>query len=120
VQPIQIFNLGTVRLFQGCSSPIALDFGTDISLLNENFPSKKGTWNFQVTVTADNPKVFDNNWQPQIDLIVIYTGRVDIINETVTQTTGIELEAAITTFNKVSHPIDIDIYSGGKFDLGSL
>jgi hypothetical protein len=51
---------------------------------------------------------------------VIYTGRIDIINGTVNQTTGIEPGAAITTFNKVSYPIDIDIYSGGKFDLGSL
>jgi hypothetical protein len=38
----------------------------------------------------------------------------------VNQTTGIEPGAAITTFNKVSYPVDIDIYSGGKFDLGSL
>jgi hypothetical protein len=53
-------------------------------------------------------------------LIVIYTGRVDIINGTVTQTTGIEPGATITRLNKVSYPIDIDIYSGGKFDLGSL
>jgi hypothetical protein len=51
---------------------------------------------------------------------VIYTGRIDIINGTVNQLTGIEPGAAITTFNKVSYPIDVDIYSGGKFDLGSL
>jgi hypothetical protein len=38
----------------------------------------------------------------------------------VNQLTGIEPGAAITTFNKVSYPIDVDIYSGGKFDLGSL
>jgi hypothetical protein len=52
--------------------------------------------------------------------VVIYTGRIDIINGTVSQVTGIEPAAAITTFNKVSYPIDVDIYSGGKFDLGSL
>jgi hypothetical protein len=57
---------------------------------------------------------------PQIDLFVIYAGRIDIINGTVNQLTGIEPGAAITTFNKVSYPIDVDIYSGGKFDLGSL
>jgi hypothetical protein len=45
---------------------------------------------------------------------------IDIINGTVNQLTGIEPGAAITTFNKVSYPIDVDIYSGGKFDLGSL
>jgi hypothetical protein len=38
----------------------------------------------------------------------------------VNQLTGIEPGAAITTFNKVSYLIDVDIYSGGKFDLGSL
>jgi hypothetical protein len=45
---------------------------------------------------------------------------IDIINGTMNQLTGIEPGAAITTFNKVSYPIDVDIYSGGKFDLGSL
>jgi hypothetical protein len=86
----------------------------------KDFPGNKGTWNFQVTVTANNIKVYDPNWNPQIDLIVIYTERLDIINGNVIQITGIEPGATITTFNKVSHPRDIDIYSGGKFDLGSL
>jgi hypothetical protein len=72
-------------------------------------------------VTAINKREFEEGpWLPQIDLIVIYTGRNDIINGTVTQTTGIQPGAAITTLNKVSYPIDVDIYSGGKFDLGSL
>jgi hypothetical protein len=53
-------------------------------------------------------------------LIVIYTGRVDIINGTVNQKIGIEQGAAITTFNKGSYPIDVDIYCGAKFDLGRL
>jgi hypothetical protein len=119
-QLIQVYNLGTVRLFQGCSAPFALDFGTDIPLLNEDFPGKMGTWNFQCTVTAINTKDLDPSFLPQIDLIVIYTGRLDIISGTVNQTTGIEPGAAITTFNKVSYPIDVDIYSVGKFDLGSL
>jgi hypothetical protein len=38
----------------------------------------------------------------------------------VNQLTGIEPGAAITTFNTVFYPIDVDIYSGGKFDLASL
>jgi hypothetical protein len=41
-------------------------------------------------------------------------------NGTVNQITDIEPGAAITTFNKISYPIDVDIYSGGKVDLGSL
>jgi hypothetical protein len=119
-QPVQVYNQGIVRLFMGTGAPLALDFGTDIPLINDDFPGKKGTWNFQCTVTAVNTKAYDASWLPQIDLIVIYTGRIDVINGTVNQTTGIEPGAAITTFNKVSYPIDVDIYSGGKFDLGSL
>jgi len=53
-------------------------------------------------------------------VIVIYTGRKDINNGNFSQMVGIEPGAAITTFNKVSYPVDVDIYSGGKFDLGSL
>jgi len=45
---------------------------------------------------------------------------MDINNGNVSQIVGIEPGAAITTFNKVSYPVDVDIYSGGKFDLGSL
>jgi hypothetical protein len=41
------------------------------------------------------------------------------MNGTVNQTTGIEPGAEITTFNTVSYLIDVDIYSCGKFDLGS-
>jgi hypothetical protein len=108
--PVQVYNQGNVRLFIGASAPLALDFGTDIPLLNEDFPGKKGTWNFQCTVTFVNTKIYEvNPWLPQIDLIVIYTGRIDIINGTVSQVTGIEPGAAITTFNKVSYPIDVDI-----------
>jgi hypothetical protein len=48
-----------------------LDFGKDIPLLNEDFPGKKGTWNFQCTVTAVNTKVFEARpWLPQIDLLL--------------------------------------------------
>jgi len=72
-----------------------------------------------VTVTANNNRS-EQNWLPQIDVIVIYTGRVDINNGNVSQIVGIEPGAAITTFNKLSYPVDVDIYSGGKFDLGSL
>jgi hypothetical protein len=114
-----VFNGTVFRTFNGTSAPIALDFGTDIPLLNEDYPGKRGTWNFQVTVTANNNRS-EQNWLPQIDVIVIYTGRMDINNGNVSQIVGIEPGAAITTLNKVSYPVDVDIYSGGKFDLGSL
>ncbi|MCS7318261.1 MAG: hypothetical protein NZZ41_08165, partial [Candidatus Dojkabacteria bacterium] len=119
-EPVSVFNQGIYKVFAGASAPLALDFGTDIPLLNEDFPGKKGTWNFQCTITAINTRDLDASFLPQIDVIVIYTGRIDIINGTVTQTIGIDPGTSITTFNKVSYPIDIDIYSGGKIDLGSL
>jgi hypothetical protein len=56
---------------------------------------------------------------PQIDLIVIYTGRVDINNSTVSQSVGIEPGAEITSLGKVSYPTNIDIYNGG-FSLSDL
>jgi hypothetical protein len=118
-QSITVYNQPITKTFNGTSAPLALDFGTDIALLNEDYPGKKGTWNFQVTVTCVNNRT-EPSWLPQIDLIVIYTGKVDINNGTVTQSVGIEPGAAITTLGKVSYPVDIDIYSGGKFDLGSL
>jgi hypothetical protein len=118
-QSISVYNQPITKTFNGTSAPLALDFGTDIALLNEDYPGKKGTWNFQVTVTCVNNRT-ESSWLPQIDLIVIYTGKVDINNGTVTQSVGIEPGAAITTLGKVSYPVDIDIYSGGKFDLGSL
>jgi hypothetical protein len=118
-QSISVYNQPIVKSFNGTSAPIALDFGTDIALLNEDYPGKKGTWNFQVTVSCANNRT-EASWLPQIDLIVIYTGKIDINNGTVSQSVGIEPGAAFTTLGKVSYPVDIDIYSGGKFDLGSL
>jgi hypothetical protein len=118
-QEIRLFNQLINKTFHGTSAPLALDFGTDIALLNEDFPGKKGTWNFQITVTCVNNRT-EAQWLPQVDLIVIYTGKIDIINATVNQSVGIEPGAAITTLGKVSYPIDVDIYSGGKFDLGTL
>jgi len=118
-QSIGLYNQTIQKSFNGTSAPIALDFGTDIALLNEDYPGKKGTWNFQVTVTCMNNRT-EPSWLPQIDLIVIYTGKIDIVNGSVSQSVGIEPNAAITTLGKVSYPIDVDIYSGGKFDLASL
>jgi len=95
-----VFNGTLFKTFNGTSEPIALDFGTGIPLLNEDYPGKKETWNFQVTVTANNNRS-EQNWLPQIDVIVIYTGRIDINNGNVSEIVGIEPGAAITMFNKV-------------------
>jgi hypothetical protein len=108
-----VFNRTVFKTFNSSSAPIDLDFDTDIPLLNEDYPGKKGTWNFQVTVTANNNRS-EQNWLPQIDVIVIYTGRVDINNGNVSQIVGIEPGVAITAFNKVSYPVGVDIYSGAS------
>jgi hypothetical protein len=118
-QSIGLYNQNIQKSFNGTSAPIALDFGTDIALLNDDYPGKKGTWNFQITVTCMNNRT-EPTWLPQIDLIVIYSGKLDINNGSVSQSVGIEPGTAITTLGKVSYPIDVDIYSGGKFDLASL
>jgi hypothetical protein len=118
-QEIRLFNQQINKSFHGTSAPIALDFGTDIALLKEDFPGKKGTWNFQITVSCVNNRT-ENQWLPQVDLIVIYAGKIDIINATVNQSVGIEPGAAFTSLGKVSYPVDVDIYSGGMFDLGTL
>jgi hypothetical protein len=36
--PVQVFNQGITKVFIGASASLALDFGTDIPLLNEEFP----------------------------------------------------------------------------------
>jgi hypothetical protein len=33
---------------RGPSAPLCLEFGSDIQLLNEDYPGKQGTWNFQI------------------------------------------------------------------------
>jgi hypothetical protein len=51
------------------SAPLCLEFGSDIQLLNEDYPGKRGTWNFQIQVNAFNSLY--NAVTPQLDIIVI-------------------------------------------------
>jgi hypothetical protein len=69
-------------------------------------------------VTCNNNRT--ENWLPQIDIIVIYSGHMRVENGNVSVSVGVEPGAALTGLTKVSYPIDVDIFSGGKFDLGSL
>jgi hypothetical protein len=58
------------RDLRGPSAPICLEFGSDIQLLNEDYPGKQGTWNFQIQVQG-----FNSLYDPvvlQLDIIVIY------------------------------------------------
>jgi hypothetical protein len=63
-------------LVRGPSAPLCLEFGSDIQLLNEDYPGKQGTWNFQIQVNAFNSTY--NAVIPQLDIIVIYHGTMTI------------------------------------------
>jgi hypothetical protein len=122
----------TLKTFNGPSAPICLNFGEDIPLLSEDYPGKQGTWNFQVQCTFTNTlaenfstSAPDNypvmNVAPQMDIIVVYHGAMTITNQSVTLNTGLVPPGApIPQLTKVSFPQEIDMYSGGKFDLGSI
>jgi hypothetical protein len=104
---------------RGPSAPICLEFGSDIQLLNEDYPGKQGTWNFQIQVNAFNSTY--NAVTPQLDIIVIYHGTMTIAGGSVTLQTGLVAPGApIPGLAKTTFPRETDFYSGGKFDLGSI
>jgi hypothetical protein len=106
-------------LVRGPSAPLCLEFGSDIQLLNEDYPGKQGTWNFQIQVNAFNSTY--NAVTPQLDIIVIYHGTMTIAGGSVTLQTGLVAPGApIPGLAKTTFPRETDFYSGGKFDLGSI
>jgi hypothetical protein len=107
------------RDLRGPSAPLCLEFGSDIERLNEDYPGKQGTWNFQIQVPAFNSLYDAVN--PQLDIIVIYHGSMTIAGQSVTLQTGlIAPGAAVAGLAKTTFPRETDFYSGGKFDLGSI
>jgi hypothetical protein len=125
-------NASAPKLFNGPSAALCFNFGEDIPLLSEDYPGKQGTWNFQVqctftntlaenfsTAAPDNYPVM--NVLPQMDIIVVYHGAMTITKQSVTLNTGLVPPGApIEQLTKVSFPQETDMYSGGKFDLGSI
>jgi hypothetical protein len=107
------------RDLRGPSAPLCLEFGSNIQLLNEDYPGKQGTWNFQIQVNAFNSLY--NPVTPQLDIIVIYHGTMTIAGGSVTLQTGLVTPGApIPGLAKTTFPKETDFYSGGKFDLGSI
>jgi hypothetical protein len=101
------------------SAPICLEFGSDIQLLNEDYPGKQETWNFQVQVTGFN-SLYDPV-APQLDIIVSYHGKMTIAGGSVTLQTGLITPVAVMAgLAKTTFPRETDFYAGGKFDLGSI
>jgi hypothetical protein len=80
------------RDLRGPSAPLCLESGSDIQLLNEDYPGKQGTWNFQIQVNAFN-SLYDAV-TPQLDIIVIYHGIMTIAGGSVTLQTGLVSPAA--------------------------
>jgi hypothetical protein len=107
------------RDLRGPSALLCLEFGSDIQLLNEDYPGKQGTWNFQIQVNA-----FNSLYQPvspHLDVIVIYHGTMTIAGGSVTLQTGlVSPTAPIAGLSKTAFPKEMDFYTGGKFDLGSI
>jgi hypothetical protein len=57
----------------------------------------------------------------QMDIIVVYHGAMTVASQSVTLNTGLVPPGApISQLAKVSFPQETDMYSGGKFDLGSI
>jgi hypothetical protein len=123
---------GSSHWFNGPGAPLCLNFGEDIPLLSEDYPGKQGTWNFQVQCIFTNT-LFEaftptapNNYPnitatAQMDIIVVYHGAMTIASQSVTLNTGLVPPGAPTPqLAKVSFPQETDMYSGGKFDLGSI
>jgi hypothetical protein len=87
--------------------------------LNEDYPGKQGTWNFQIQVNSFN-SLYDPV-TPQLDIIVIYHGSMTIAGGSVTLQTGLITPVpAMTGLAKTTFPKETDFYAGGKFDLGSI
>jgi hypothetical protein len=107
------------RDLRGPSAPLCLEFGSDIQLLNEDYPGKQGTWNFQIQVNTFNSLLAPVT--PQLDIIVIYHGSMTIAGGSVTlQTDLASFGAPIPGLSKTTFPKETDFYAGGKFDLGSI
>jgi hypothetical protein len=123
---------GSSKWYNGPCAPLCLNFGEAIPLLSEDYPGKQGTWNFQAQCTFTNT-LFEaftptppNNYPnitatAQMDIIVVYHGAMTIASQSVTLNTGLVPPGApIPQLAKVSFPEETDMYSGGKFDLGSI
>jgi hypothetical protein len=64
------------KTFYGPSAAVCLEFGSDIQLLDGDYPGKAGVWNLQVQVTCANNRpdtyvaqlelciswIYDSNW----------------------------------------------------------
>jgi hypothetical protein len=91
------------RKLRGPSASLCLEFGSDIQLLNEDYPGNQGTWNFQIQVNAFNSQY--DPLIPQLDIIVLYHGSMTIAGGSVTlQTSLVSPAAPVAGLAKITFP----------------
>jgi hypothetical protein len=74
------------KTIYGPSAAVCLEFGSDIQLLDGDYPGKAGVWNLQVQVTcADNRT---ENYVAQLELIFVYHGYMTVTGTLVTLNVG--------------------------------
>jgi hypothetical protein len=64
------------KTFIGPSAAVCLEFGSDIQLLDGDYPGKAGVWNLQVQVTCNNNR--PENYVAQLELIFVYQGYMTV------------------------------------------
>jgi hypothetical protein len=108
------------KTFYGPSAAVCLEFGSDIQLLDGDYPGKAGVWNLQVQVTCANNR--PENYIAQLELIFVYHGYMVVSGTNVTLNVGFTGNPA-EEHAKVTYPLAAGsegYFQGGKFDLGEL
>jgi hypothetical protein len=108
------------KAFYGPSAALCLEFGSDIQLLDGDYPGKAGVWNLQVQVTCANNR--SDNYVAQLELIFVYHGYMYVQVTNVTLNVGFN-GSPTGEYAKVTYPTSHGsegYFQGGKFDLGEL
>jgi hypothetical protein len=108
------------KTFYGPSAAVCLQFGSDIQLLDGDYPDKAGVWNLQVQVTCANNK--PESYTAQLELIFVYHGYMTVSGTNVTLNVGFNGNPT-AEMTKISYPSSDGCegyFQGGKFDLGEL
>jgi hypothetical protein len=107
------------KTFYGPSAAVCLEFGSDIQLLDGDYPGKAGVWNLQVQVTCANNRP-ENQYTAQLELIFVYHGYMTVSGTNVTLNVGFNGNPT-AEMTKISYPTSQGsegYFQGGKFDFG--
>jgi hypothetical protein len=108
------------KIFYGPSAAVCLEFGSDIQLLDGDYPGKAGVWNLQVQVTCANNR--PENYVAQLDLIFVSHGYMVVSGTNVTLKVGVNGSPTeeLAKFTYLSAMGSEGYFQGGKFELGEL